>query len=148
MLLAHNPWGMSTESTAKLSVAVAEEIRVWMTRRRISGERLARQLDVSPAWVSYRINGQVDIKLGELERIADVLNVEVADLLPTPAQPRLNRPYSGLPERPRSKRMMQTQHSTDRTTTTPTNDRPTTPAGSTQASASTRPTWTRTGVTH
>jgi transcriptional regulator with XRE-family HTH domain len=117
MLLSHNPWSMTTEhteSTPKLSVAVAEEIRVWMTRRRMSGERLARELDVSPAWVSYRINGQVDIKLGELERIADVLQVPVADLLPTPVRrgtgEELRPSSAAVAGQPRSAHLIAVQH--------------------------------------
>lgn len=94
-----------TESAATLSVAVAEEIRVWMTRRRMSGERLARELDVSPAWISYRINGQVDIKLGELEKIAKALEVEVSALLPAPVRGNM-LPSSPMPARTTSTRLL------------------------------------------
>jgi transcriptional regulator with XRE-family HTH domain len=87
---------MSKDAVSELSRIAAEEIRVWMTRRRISGERLARELGVSAAWVSYRLNGQVDLKLGELAKIAEILRVHVADLLPEPA---LRRPGDALTRR-------------------------------------------------
>lgn len=53
-----------------------------MGRRRISGAALARELNVSPAWVSYRLTGTQPIDLNDLERIASVLGVDVTDLLP------------------------------------------------------------------
>jgi transcriptional regulator with XRE-family HTH domain len=65
-----------------LSVQVGDEIRVWMTRRRLTGERLAQRLKVSPAWVSYRINGKQEIGLDDLQQIAEALEVEVLDLFP------------------------------------------------------------------
>lgn len=102
-----------TESD-KLSTHVAEEIRVWMTRRRMSGERLARELGVSSAWISYRINGQVDLKLGELERIAAALEVEVAALLPAPAEAQrrsgLSPGSARVAARPRAARLMEVVH--------------------------------------
>jgi DNA-binding Xre family transcriptional regulator len=74
---------MNTDVTrADLSDRVAEEIRSWMGRRRLSGAALARALGVSPAWVSYRLTGTQPIDLNDLQRIAAVLNVEAADLLP------------------------------------------------------------------
>jgi transcriptional regulator with XRE-family HTH domain len=76
---------MSTDVTpavSTLSQRVAEEIRSWMGRRRLSGASLARQLNVSPAWVSYRLTGAQPIDLNDLDRIAAVLDVDVVDLLP------------------------------------------------------------------
>lgn len=79
---------MATNETGigALSLATAEEIRVWMTRRRVSQARLASELGVSAAWVSYRLNGQVDLSLTEVERIAGALEVEVSALLPAPSK--------------------------------------------------------------
>lgn len=65
-----------------LSERVAEEIRVAMVRRRITGARLAKALEVSPAWVSYRLMGRQEIGLNDLERIATFLGVTINDLLP------------------------------------------------------------------
>lgn len=80
---------MGNNST--LSARVAEEIRVAMTRRRISGRQLAAQLGMSQTWLASRLNGVTPIDLNDLERIADILNVEVTDLLPVgkPSEGRL-----------------------------------------------------------
>lgn len=81
---------MNTDTMrADLSDRVAEEIRSWMGRRRISGAALARALGVSPAWVSYRLTGVQPIDLNDLQRIAAILNVEVADLLPRASEGRV-----------------------------------------------------------
>jgi transcriptional regulator with XRE-family HTH domain len=66
-----------------LSTRVAEEIRAAMARRRISGAEVARRLDVSPMWVSYRLAGRQEIGLTDLERIAGVLGMSPVDLLPS-----------------------------------------------------------------
>ena len=65
-----------------LSVRVAEEVRAWMGRRRMTGATLAAALGVSAAWVSYRLRGKQEIGLDDLQRIAAALDVSVADLLP------------------------------------------------------------------
>lgn len=65
-----------------LSDRAAEEIRALMGRKRISGAELARRLDVSPMWVSYRLAGKQEIGLTDLERIASALGVTPVDLLP------------------------------------------------------------------
>lgn len=71
-----------TPSGATLTQRVAEEIRVAMVRKRMSGAGLARALGVSPAWISYRLTGSQPIDLNDLERLAVALEVEVVDLLP------------------------------------------------------------------
>lgn len=65
-----------------LSDQVAEEIRAWMGRRRVTGAALSSALGVSPAWISYRLSGKQEIGLNDLQRIAAALDVEAADLLP------------------------------------------------------------------
>lgn len=83
---------MSTNASGagtQLSQRVAEEIRSWMGRRRMSGAELARRLKVSSAWVSYRLTGTQEIGLNDLEHIATALNVEVADLMPRPSEGRV-----------------------------------------------------------
>jgi transcriptional regulator with XRE-family HTH domain len=85
MRIAHKNYGMSidvTRAQTTLTGRVAEEIRVVMTRRRFSGARLAKELGVSPAWISYRLTGTQPIDLNDLERIATALGVKVADLFP------------------------------------------------------------------
>src|SRR5690606_30195369 len=65
-----------------MSGRVAEEIRALLARRRMSGRELARQLGVSPSWVSYRLTGTQPIDLNDLDAIARVLDVGTVDLLP------------------------------------------------------------------
>lgn len=55
-------------------------------RKRVTGRELARRLDVSQPWVSYRLTGHKEIGLTDLERIAQALGVEIAELLPAPAR--------------------------------------------------------------
>ena len=69
-------------TTANLSELVAEEIRALMGRRRMSQAQLARALKVSPMWINYRLTGTQEIGLNDLQRIAEILDVEVTDLLP------------------------------------------------------------------
>ncbi|MEU5939376.1 helix-turn-helix transcriptional regulator [Micromonospora sp. NPDC047548] len=77
----------ATDTVRTLSDAVAEEIRVLLTRRKWSQRRLAQELNVSPAWLNYRLTGVQAIDLNDLQRIADVLQVSVAALLPAPFRP-------------------------------------------------------------
>jgi transcriptional regulator with XRE-family HTH domain len=112
-----------TGRTATLTQLVADEIRVAMTRRRMSGRDLAKKLNVSPSWVSYRLSGRQPIDLNDLFRIARALDTGVHQLLPSPevvagaadesatvaylaltsrfaehtTRPRDNRPISGPP---------------------------------------------------
>lgn len=72
-----------TGAAMSLTQQVAEEIRVMMTRRRMTGAALAKALDVSASWVSYRLNGQVAFDLNDLERIAKILDCRIIDLLPS-----------------------------------------------------------------
>lgn len=66
----------------RLAPAVAEEIRVRMTRRRLSQTELANLLGERQWWVSRRVNGTTPITLDDLERIARALSVAVIELLP------------------------------------------------------------------
>lgn len=72
------------ERSATLTELVADEIRVAMTRQRVSGRDLASKLGVSPSWVSYRLSGKQAIDLNDLFRVAKALGVGVHQLLPSP----------------------------------------------------------------
>ena len=54
---------------------VAEELRVQLARRRMTGRELARQLGVSGQWISQRTRGQVALSTDDIERIAVVLGL-------------------------------------------------------------------------
>lgn len=89
--LCYQTCGMSidVQRETPLSGRVAEEIRALMARRRMSGRELARRLDVSASWVSYRLTGSQPIDLNDLEQIARALDVKVIDLLPRDERPTL-----------------------------------------------------------
>lgn len=73
---------MSIETGRRtLNDQVAEEIRALLGRKRMSQAELARRLDVSGAWISYRLAGKQPIDLNDLDAIADVLGVQPGDLL-------------------------------------------------------------------
>jgi len=80
-----------------LTEKVAEEIRVVLARRRMSQAELARRLEVSAAWLNYRLTGKQPIDLNDLARIAEALGVQPATLLSSPratgesSTPRRNR---------------------------------------------------------
>lgn len=69
---------------SELSTRIAAEVRAEMGRQGISSAALARKLGVSEAWTSRRlsINGDQTMDLDDLPRIADVLGVPIAELLP------------------------------------------------------------------
>lgn len=67
---------------ATLRERAAEEIRVLLARRKISGSELARKVGVTQPYISRRLNGEVAFDLDDLERIAAVLDVDVTDLIP------------------------------------------------------------------
>ena len=65
-----------------LSESAADLISATLGLARMSRSELARRLGVSHTWVSYRLNGQQEIGLNDLQRIAGVLGVSAHDLLP------------------------------------------------------------------
>jgi transcriptional regulator with XRE-family HTH domain len=73
-----------------------------MARRRITGARLARELGVSPAWISYRLTGVQPIDLNDLAAIAGVLKVSIIDLIPEQDRSAM-APYLPVDEQPTSK---------------------------------------------
>jgi DNA-binding Xre family transcriptional regulator len=79
----------------RLSVQVAEEVRSWMARRRVSGVKLAERIGRTQQYVSRRLNGDVAFDLDDLGHIAIALDVGIADLLPPDALQRRPRPTTG-----------------------------------------------------
>lgn len=73
---------MTATPTRGLQDQIIEEIRVMMTRRRVSARQLADSLGWSASGLSRRLTGQIQITLTDLEDIADALGVPVADLMP------------------------------------------------------------------
>lgn len=60
---------------------VAEEIRVMLARRRMSGSELARQIGASQPYVSRRLTGEIAFDVDDLEAIAAALEVTPVQLL-------------------------------------------------------------------
>lgn len=71
-----------TVSATPLREGVAEEVRVMMLRKRITGATLAERIGRSAAYLSRRLTGETALDLDDLYRIAEVLGVRVVDLLP------------------------------------------------------------------
>jgi transcriptional regulator with XRE-family HTH domain len=74
---------LGVASGTPLRVRVAEEIRVALARKRMSAARLGRELGVSQTYVWRRLKGEVAFDLDDLDRIAEILGISVASLLPT-----------------------------------------------------------------
>lgn len=66
----------------RLGPAFAEEVRVLLARKRISAVQLAKLMGVSQPYLSRRLNGTVAFDLDDIERIAEVLDVDPLGLLP------------------------------------------------------------------
>jgi transcriptional regulator with XRE-family HTH domain len=71
-----------TDSVMSLNDQVAEEIRSWMGRRRMSQAALGRALNENEMWVSRRLRGLQDLTLTDMQRIATALGVTPIDLIP------------------------------------------------------------------
>jgi transcriptional regulator with XRE-family HTH domain len=73
-----------TSSQRALRSHVAEEVRVGLARRRMSGVELARRIGKSHTYVWRRLTGETAFDLDDIERIAAVLGVDAVDLFPRP----------------------------------------------------------------
>lgn len=74
------------ENTESRAETVADRVRAVMTEKKISGVALANLLGMTQPYLSRRLTGEVDFRIGELERIADKLGVPVAQFLPAPVR--------------------------------------------------------------
>ena len=61
---------------------VAGELRATLARKRVSAAEAARRLGWSQTYMARRVDGRAPLDVDDLERIAEVLEVTVADLLP------------------------------------------------------------------
>jgi transcriptional regulator with XRE-family HTH domain len=67
-----------------LRQATAAELRAEMARQRKTGVELAALLECSQQSASRRMNGDVDMSLDEIAKIADWLGVPFAQLVAAP----------------------------------------------------------------
>lgn len=74
-----------TPTGGSLRERVAEEVRVQLARKRMSGTQLAKRMGVSQAYIWRRLSGETALDLNDLERIGEILAVEPSDLLPRTA---------------------------------------------------------------
>lgn len=70
-----------TASASPTQDAVVMNIKLQMTRANVDGKSLADLLGVTKQWVYRRTNGQTDITIPDLERIAPFLQTSVAALV-------------------------------------------------------------------
>lgn len=97
---------MRVEAAARLTDKVAMEIRLELTRQRMSQAKLARALGKSQMWLSDRLRGVQPFDLIEIEEVAEVLDVPAVRLLYP--EFRQNRDSGVIPERPIRKRIVRT----------------------------------------
>jgi len=71
-----------TTTEIPMRMQVAEEIRIWLIRRRLNGVELAQRAGMTQAYLSRRLTGATPLDVDDLARIARALGVEVMDLLP------------------------------------------------------------------
>lgn len=71
--------------TQPLAEIIATEVRAEMARQRVSGRQLARVLELSQPQIADRLNGKIQIRPNELEKIADYFGVPVARFLTAPS---------------------------------------------------------------
>ncbi len=74
---------MSESERGKLRRGIAEEVRALLGRRDMSRSELGRRIGISQSAISRRVGGLEPFDVDELEAVASVLGVGVADLLPS-----------------------------------------------------------------
>jgi transcriptional regulator with XRE-family HTH domain len=72
-----------TQTVTPMRERAAEEIRVLLARRRMSGSELARRIGQTQPYLSRRLTGEVALDVDDLERIAQALGVSITELLPS-----------------------------------------------------------------
>jgi transcriptional regulator with XRE-family HTH domain len=70
----------TTSPRGRLREHVAEEIRVLLARRKMSGAELARRTGIKQSTMSRRMTGETAFDMDDIEAIAAVLQIDVGDL--------------------------------------------------------------------
>ncbi|MBK9181437.1 MAG: helix-turn-helix transcriptional regulator [Acidimicrobiales bacterium] len=70
------------QEVKRLRELVAAEVRATMARQQVTQVMLSHDMDRSQAFLSRRLTGEVAFDLDDLELIAGLLGVPVADLFP------------------------------------------------------------------
>jgi transcriptional regulator with XRE-family HTH domain len=89
---------MANGGTAQrlLREQVAEEVRALLARKMKTGADVAAAIGKSPMYVSRRVRGEVAFDLDDIQKIAEVLDVEIDDLFPR-KEGRSNRDFEFAP---------------------------------------------------
>lgn len=90
------PWAMTIEAVSR--GRIAGNVRAEVARQQLEQERIAQALDQNQQYVSRRITGAVPWRVDELEIVADVLGMHVAELVG-------GRPPEGWVKLPRSRKV-------------------------------------------
>ena len=61
-------------------VRIADEVRVWLTRRKISAAQVAQKLGWSQKYLSRRLTGEVPFRVDELIDVTDLLEIPLEQL--------------------------------------------------------------------
>lgn len=60
--------------------SIAGNVRAEMSRRQVTQSELANKIGMSQAQLSYRLNGRVEFKPSEIEKIARLFDLPIAVL--------------------------------------------------------------------
>lgn len=66
------------DESQPLRMRVADEVRAWLGRRRVSGAQLARQMGKSQTFVARRLDGRQAFDVDDLDAVARILDVPVS----------------------------------------------------------------------
>lgn len=72
--------------TQGLPEYIAREVRAEMARQRVTQRQMAEWLDISQPQVASRLNGEIEFRPSELQKIANAMDVPVTNFLPTEAR--------------------------------------------------------------
>ena len=61
---------------------ITEEIRVALARRKMSASELARRAGWGQGYIARRMDGRAPLSVDDLDRIAEVLDMSINDLIP------------------------------------------------------------------
>jgi transcriptional regulator with XRE-family HTH domain len=77
--------------------AIADEVRVWLARRKMSAAQAALTLGWSQTYLSRRMRGDVAFDVNDLLQLAKLLRVKIQDFFPDHSESRgINGSYSLL----------------------------------------------------
>ena len=73
---------MLAVEAATLDQKIAEELRVVLARRHMSGRQLAAELGWGQMYLARRLNGRVTFSMMDLYQLTKALNISLQSLLP------------------------------------------------------------------